>query len=49
MVDAALESDEDEKTIIEKRRQKRLAILAKYEEQEKQGLKPGTITLNANK
>ena len=42
MLDVAFnESDEDEKAVIEKRRQKRLAILAKYEEQEKQGLKPG--------
>ena len=42
MVDMTLnESDEDEQHLIEKRRQKRLAILAKYEEQEKKGLNPG--------
>lgn len=40
------ESDEDEKTIIEKRRLRRQAILAKYEEQEKKGFKPGNYYNN---
>ena len=45
-MDLALEdSDEDEKAIIEKRRLKRQAILAKYEEQEKKGFKPGADRL----
>ncbi|XP_039251567.2 serine/threonine-protein kinase PRP4 homolog isoform X1 [Styela clava] len=39
--DIAIESEEDEETLIERRRQERLAIVQKYKEQEKQGLRPG--------
>nr|CAB3265192.1 serine/threonine-protein kinase prp4-like [Phallusia mammillata] len=34
-------SDEDEEALIERRRKERLAIVNKYQEQEKKGLKPG--------